>query len=82
MCGNVIEIQKTRKRSKLETPHRNTETLVSTTPMPGNVIRYPSLYTTNYHAIIIVRIQITTTSIFIHQCVTYAFYFVNNMKKI
>jgi predicted RNA-binding Zn-ribbon protein involved in translation (DUF1610 family) len=28
-CGNVIEIQKTRRKSKLETPHRNTETLIA-----------------------------------------------------
>jgi predicted RNA-binding Zn-ribbon protein involved in translation (DUF1610 family) len=44
-CGNVIEIQETRKRSKLETPHKNTETLVSTTPMPGDVaIKKPPNY--------------------------------------
>jgi uncharacterized Zn finger protein len=34
-CGTVIAIQKTRKVSKLETPHKNTETLISTTPLPG-----------------------------------------------
>ncbi|HEU4822556.1 MAG TPA: hypothetical protein VFS97_03960 [Nitrososphaeraceae archaeon] len=35
-CENVIEIQKTRRKSKLETPHQqNTETLVSSVPTPG-----------------------------------------------
>jgi ribosomal protein L37AE/L43A len=34
-CGETINIEGTRKRSKLETPHQNTETLVSTTPGPN-----------------------------------------------
>lgn len=34
-CGEIINIEGTRKRSKLETPHKNTETLVSTTQTPG-----------------------------------------------
>jgi hypothetical protein len=34
-CGRVIAIQKTRKVSKLTTPHKNTETLISTTPGPN-----------------------------------------------
>lgn len=34
-CGNVIEIQKTRRHSELETPHKNIEPAISTTPLPG-----------------------------------------------
>ena len=34
-CGAIIELSNVRRKSKLETPHQNTETLVSTTQTPG-----------------------------------------------
>ncbi|HEU4824764.1 MAG TPA: hypothetical protein VFS97_15175 [Nitrososphaeraceae archaeon] len=34
-CLFDFPVEKVRRHSKLETPHRNTETLISTTPLPG-----------------------------------------------
>ena len=36
-CGEIINIEGTRRKSKLETPHQNTETLVGSVPTPGFV---------------------------------------------
>ena len=36
-CGEIINIEGTRRKSKLQTPHQNTETLVGSVLTPGFV---------------------------------------------
>jgi hypothetical protein len=62
-CLYEFEVQSTRRRSRLETPHRNTETLVSTTPLPGYgdvVIKKPPTYRGSFKSLSEKGIKITS----------------------